>query len=178
MLCIAVVNDISTNFLVSPVSGLIGLAFNTIAQSRATPFWQALADGNFLTSPEMSFWLTRFVNDPQAQTLEPGGAFTLGGTNSSLFTGDIDFVNIPSGVTPSFWLLPLQEVSVQGNSISVPSGTGSLAAIDTGTTLIAGPSDAVQNVYAEIPGSQALTGQMDGFFAFREFKILVIPSLE
>ena len=108
MLCIAVVNDISTNFLVSPVSGLIGLAFSTIAQSRATPFWQALADGNFLTSPEMSFWLTRFVNDPQAQTLEPGGAFTLGGTNSSLFTGDIDFVNIPSSVTPSFWLLPVE----------------------------------------------------------------------
>lgn len=90
----------------------MGLAFQTIAQSQATPFWQALANGNSFSSPEMGFFLTRFNGDQNAQTLEPGGAFTLGGTNASLFTGDIDFVNIPSGVTPSFWLLPLESMSV------------------------------------------------------------------
>lgn len=160
------VNQITSNFLVSPVSGLMGLAFQTIAQSRAMPFWEALASGNHLTTPEMSFWLTRFVNDPQAQALEPGGAFTLGGTNSSLFTGDIDFVNIPSGVTPSFWLLPLQAVTVQGNNVDIPTGNGALAAIDTGTTLVAGPSDAVANIYAQIPNSKNQTGQLQGFFSF------------
>ena len=97
----------SSDFLRSPVSGLLGLGFETIAQSRETPFWQALAQDGHLTTPEMSFWFTRFVDDPNAQTLEPGGIFTLGGTNSSLFVGDIDFVDIPTGVNPSFWLLPL-----------------------------------------------------------------------
>lgn len=100
--------DITANFLQSPVSGLMGLAFETIAQSRSTPFWESLAQGSALETAEMSFWLTRFLDDANAQEEEPGGAFTLGGTNSSLFTGDIDFVDIPSGVTPSFWLLPLQ----------------------------------------------------------------------
>lgn len=90
----------------------MGLGFETIAQSRATPFWQSLAQGNFLSTPEMSFWLTRFVDDPQAAVNEPGGAFTLGGTNSSLFTGDIDFVDIPTSVQPSFWLLPLQGIFI------------------------------------------------------------------
>jgi cathepsin D len=86
----------------------MGLGFDSIAQSRATPFWQALAEGNHLTTPEMSFQFTRFVDDPSARTLEFGGIFTLGGTNSSLFTGDIDFVDLPSNVVPSFWLLPLE----------------------------------------------------------------------
>ncbi|KAL5523428.1 hypothetical protein ACEPAG_7601 [Sanghuangporus baumii] len=163
---LSIVDQISSNFLTQPVSGLMGLAFQTIAQSRATPFWETLANENQLTTPEMSFWLTRFVDDPQAQELEPGGAFTLGGTNSSLFTGDIDFVDIPESVTPSFWLLPLQDVTVQGNSVSIPTGNAGLAAIDTGTTLVAGPSTAVQSIFNEIQGSEALTGQLQGFFAF------------
>lgn len=86
----------------------MGLAYETIAESRSTPFWQSLAQGSSLSTAEFSFWLTRFQDDENASANEPGGAFTLGGTNSSLFTGDVDFVNIPSDVTPSFWLLPLQ----------------------------------------------------------------------
>ncbi|KAI5116824.1 hypothetical protein M0805_006236 [Coniferiporia weirii] len=163
---LTLVTEITSDFLTAPVSGLMGLAFETIAESKATPFWEALAQGNFLSTSEMSFWLTRFVNDPQATENEPGGAFTLGGTNSSLFTGDIDFVNIPSDVTPSFWLLPLDTLTVQGNAVTIPTGDDALAAIDTGTTLIAGPTTAVQNVFQQISGSQALSGNLAGFFSF------------
>ena len=134
--------------------------------------WQTLAGNGAFSSPEMAFFLTRFINDNSAQEEEPGGALTLGGTNASLFTGDIDFVNIPSGVTPSFWLLPLEQVTVQGQSVQVPTGNAALAAIDTGTTLVAGPSDGVAAIYNAIPGSQALSGQMAGFFTFRAFFLL------
>lgn len=50
---------------------------------------------------------SRLINDPNAQDEAPGGTFTIGGTNSTLFQGDIDFVNLPSNVQPSFWLLPV-----------------------------------------------------------------------
>jgi cathepsin D len=82
----------------------MGLAFATLAKTRATPFWEALATSNQLSSPEMAFWLARSQNLQQEDV--PGGAFTLGGTNSSLFTGDIEFLNMPTG-TPAFWTLPL-----------------------------------------------------------------------
>lgn len=59
-------------------------------------------------------------------------------------------------------------VTVKGGSVSVPTGAAGLAAIDTGTTLIGGPTDAVQAVYAQIPNSQPLTGSMEGFYQFRE----------
>ena len=60
-------------------------------------------------------------------------------------------------------------VTVRGNSISVPTGSAGLAAIDTGTTLIGAPSSAVQAIYAQIPNSQPLGGQMQGFYQFRQY---------
>jgi cathepsin D len=91
----------------------MGLAFDTISSTRSTPFWQALTNGNQLQDPEMSFWLNRVRNDPNAQQNEFGGIFTLGGTNSTLFSGDIDFQNMP-GQQPSFWLLSLTGKSTNG----------------------------------------------------------------
>lgn len=103
----AVAVDQTTQGLLSgTVSGIMGLAFEAISSTRSTPFWKALVDGNQLTAPEMSFWLARFRGDDDAGSEEPGGTFTLGGTNASLFTGDIEFIDLPV-TTPSFWLLRL-----------------------------------------------------------------------
>ena len=83
----------------------MGLAFQGIANSQALPFWQSLVNNNQLTNPEFSFYMTRFVNNPNAKTEEPGGVLTLGGTNSSLFQGDIDFQPFTlAGNGGSFWL--------------------------------------------------------------------------
>ena len=103
----------STGLLQGSTSGIIGLAFQPLAASRSTPFWEALAEGSQLSSPEFSFWLTRVSGTAAANSNanpnnQPGGAFTLGGVNQTLFVGDIDFVDLPSGVTPSFWYLELQ----------------------------------------------------------------------
>ena len=57
-------------------------------------------------------------------------------------------------------------MTVQGSSVSVATGSSALSAIDTGTTLIGGPSADVAAIYAAIPGSQAVQGQ-GGFYAFR-----------
>jgi len=84
----------------------MGLAFEGIANTAAPAFWQALLNANELTNPEFSFFITRFVNDPSADgEEEPGGVFTLGGTNSTFFEGDPDFQTFTSSATGgSFWL--------------------------------------------------------------------------
>lgn len=66
---------------------------------------------------------------------------------------------------------------MQGNSVSVPTGSSALSAIDTGTTLIGGPSNAVQAIYSAIPGAQPLGGQMEGFFAFRKLMFAILDPL-
>ena len=93
--------------------------------------------------------------------------YFLGFTNSSLYTGNIDFQNIPSG-QESFWILPMTGMTVQGNSVALPTGTESYSAIDTGTTLVGGPSAAMQALFAQIPGSAPGTGDYEGYFTYRK----------
>ncbi|KAI0065993.1 acid protease [Artomyces pyxidatus] len=160
------VDSISSGLIDGELAGIMGLAFDSIAASGATPFWQALVNANQFSSPEFSFFITRFVNDPNASEEEVGGVLTLGGTNSTYFQGDIDFQNFPAGSQTSFWLQQVSAVTVQGASVSVPGGDAALAAIDTGTTLIGAPTDAVNAIWAAVPGSQALGGDHAGFFAY------------
>jgi cathepsin D len=159
--------QITSGLLDGSSSGLMGLGFQTIASTQAVPFWQALLNNGKFSSPEMSIWLNRFLNVASAATEEQnGGAFTLGGTNSSLFTGDVDYVNMPAGTTPSFWLLSMSAITVAGKSVTLSTGDAALSAIDTGTTLIGGPSVDVRNFWANVPGSQALTGSNKGYYSY------------
>jgi len=161
----AVATDVSTGLLNSPVSGLLGLAFQTIATSGATPFWETLVKSNASDQPLFSFYLSRFLDDPSANSAEPGGQFMLGGTNTSLYTGEIDFVDIPEGLE-TYWIIPIKTMTVQGNELVFPATSISHAAIDTGTTLVGGPPSAIQSIYAQIEGSFPGTGDYESYWFY------------
>lgn len=42
------------------------------------------------------------------------------------------------------------------------------AAIDTGTTLVGGPAEAIARLYSTIPGSSPGTGQLAGYYLYRK----------
>ena len=89
----------------------MGLAFDTIANTQSTPFWQTLAAGNQLTTPEMSFWLTRLLDSQTAQDEDFGGIFTLGGQNKTLYTGDVEFLPLVTNTgRQTYWLLSLSGI--------------------------------------------------------------------
>jgi cathepsin D len=71
-------DQVSDGFLIQPVSGLMGLAWQAQSSAGVKPFWQALYESNVLDEPLMAFYLTRFRNVTGAQAQEPGGVFTLG----------------------------------------------------------------------------------------------------
>jgi len=159
------VSVLSSGLLAGRTSGILGLAFATLTVTRATPFWENLLNNGLLQSPDMSFWLSRFNDVPSAQPEEPGGAFTLGGINSSLYQGDIEF--LPTVLaTPSFWTLTMSSLTLNGQSITIPTGAGALSVIDTGTTLIGGPAAAVENFWRAVPGAQPLRGSQQGLYIF------------
>ncbi|KAF7292412.1 Peptidase A1 domain-containing protein [Mycena chlorophos] len=160
-----VAERLSDGIIDGDVSGLIGLAFQGLAETQAVPFWQALINNGDLSSPEMSFFLERSTSDND----EPGGVFTLGGTNSSLFSGSIEFHDLASTTGgPQYWMIPLSAVTVQGSSVSIAGGNSLLSAIDTGTTAMGGPSADVAAIWAAVPGSSALTqgNQQTGYFQY------------
>ncbi|KAI6037555.1 aspartic peptidase domain-containing protein [Pisolithus marmoratus] len=153
------------NLLPPGVSGIMGLGFQTISALQATPFWQALYNANMLTEPLLGFYLQRWITSSTIIADAPGGSFTIGGTNTSLYTGNIEYIDMPSGSTPSYWLQQISTITVQGKSLQVSSSQG-LAAIDTGTTLIGGPSSIVSQIWSAVPGAEPLSGQYAGMYAF------------
>jgi cathepsin D len=159
------VTTTTTGLINDGLSGIMGLGFASISALQTTPFWEAIYNANMFSQPLFGFYLERYVNQAQQINTAPGGTLTLGGTNTSLYTGQIEFINMPSGTTPSYWLQQVSTVTVQGKSISVATNSG-LAAIDTGTTLIGAPTSIVQSIWSNVPGSMELTGEYQGLYAF------------
>lgn len=144
-----VATQVTNSFLTGNLSGLMGLGFQNLASTGALPWW--IAASSSWTKPQMSFYLTRFRNVQGATNAdEPGGQFTMGGTNSSLYDGDINFVSL---VKAQYWTVPLSGLGVSSGSTIELSGSTANAAIDTGTTLIGGPSSVLDEFYAQIPGA-------------------------
>ncbi|EIN11517.1 acid protease [Punctularia strigosozonata HHB-11173 SS5] len=162
-----VADQISQDFFSgeADVSGIMGLAFESISSTKATPWWQTLVNNDLLDQPMMSFWLARASRTSSDQE-QPGGVFTLGTANTSLFSGDIEYINQPSGLSASWWLLEMSKLTVLGQTVQISTGDSAIAAIDTGTTLIGGPSQDVTNFWSTVPGSQSLGGSNQGFWSY------------
>jgi hypothetical protein len=112
----AVCNQVSKDLLTEPVSGLLGLGFQTIAASKAMPLWQNLVSGGAWDSPLMSFHLSRlvdfyvvvclffwltpshplssvlsYINSTNTPAEVPGGSFSMG---KNRYISIVKFLNI------------------------------------------------------------------------------------
>lgn len=148
--------DISEHTVQPPASGIMGLGFESLATSGATPLWQVLMIEKKVEERVFSFQLKNNMREARnGQDIRPGGIFTLGMLDKSQFQGDINWVSVPkkfgnTGI--GYWAVPLDRIQV--NSRSFPPGANPYAVIDTGTTLIGGPPDVVRAIYSAIPGAR------------------------
>lgn len=151
----AVVNRATSGLLSGDVSGIMGMGFQSLSAIGASPFWQSANIDTF------AFGLTRFVNISTATDVEPGGVMTLGGINSTLYQGNINYVGLKS---QTYWLIAIDSVSINGRVL--PGSQSNAVAIDTGTSLIGAPTSVVTAVYAQIQGAKAATGSYEGYYQF------------
>jgi hypothetical protein len=74
----------------------------------------------------------------------------MGGTNSSLYSGTINFIPL---VRAQYWTIPMTSLGISTGTPIALSGSTQNAVIDTGTTLIGGPASVLDTFYAQIPGA-------------------------
>jgi hypothetical protein len=145
-----------TSFSQSPfplhiLVGIVGMAFEQISSMNALPFWQSANISMF------SFGMTRFCDVPFPREVEPGGLVVLGGADSSLYSGEISFVNV---IDEGYWAIKIDDISVDGDVVD--GSAGNSAAIDTGTSLIGGPAVVVRNLFSQVTGARPGTGAYQG----------------
>jgi hypothetical protein len=173
----AVATDVGSGLLDGTTDGIVGLGFSSLSVDGAEPIWQSAGETEF------SFYLEEDTSTASTtggssggggqgnpgvpgrrkratSTTSPGGIFTLGGANTSLYTGDINWLTVTE---EAYWTVQLGGISLQGYS----AGIGSLnaAAIDTGTTLLGGPDTIIEALYAQIPNSEALSSA-SGYYGY------------
>ncbi|KAK4056162.1 hypothetical protein OIO90_002893 [Microbotryomycetes sp. JL221] len=158
----ALVDTVSSDLITGNISGLMGLGWQPLAASGVVPFWQNLFQAGVLLFPGFAFSLSRFVNVSNANLVEPGGQLSVGYLNMSLYQGDIHYVDIPNGMQ-SYWVIPMNAIAINGTNVTQIE---QMVAIDTGTTLIGGPTDVVSSLYQQIPGALPATGDFTGYYSY------------
>ncbi|KAJ3340784.1 hypothetical protein HDU93_006272 [Gonapodya sp. JEL0774] len=172
----------NSSFFNSVSDGLLGLAFDILAEGNITTPLTKMVDQHLIAEPMFSFFLNtnEAENGTELRINSHGGIFTLGGYEPSLADSSITWNTIQT--TYGFWQLPLIRV-VFGNSTIVGGptndGTPASAIIDTGTALIHAPSSymaAITSVVKAVPAQSAGLGET-GFYQFDCSDASKVPDL-
>eukprot|EP00632_Arachnochrysis_sp_CCMP2950_P011029 CAMPEP_0185688912 /NCGR_PEP_ID=MMETSP1164-20130828/129_1 /TAXON_ID=1104430 /ORGANISM="Chrysoreinhardia sp, Strain CCMP2950" /LENGTH=372 /DNA_ID=CAMNT_0028355385 /DNA_START=40 /DNA_END=1158 /DNA_ORIENTATION=+ len=137
-------SGLGVSYRLSQFDGILGLAWGSISiDGVPTPLEALLAAGE-LDEPVFAFSL----GDNE------DGELVLGGVDDEAYVGDFDYVALSN---TTYWQLPLDDVAVANASV----GTKAVKAIlDSGTSLLAGPTRDVRKVAAKIGAKVVpLTGE-------------------
>ncbi|EJD40428.1 acid protease [Auricularia subglabra TFB-10046 SS5] len=133
-----VVNRPSNDFKGTPSSGLIGMAFSSIATSgKPTFFENAIAGG---LSPFFSVHLTRGA--------VRGSEVCLGCYDGSKTSSPVSWMPVTS---KTYWATAMNGFVINRQPVTLNAAI--YAAIDTGTTLVYVPASLAQQIYQRIPGA-------------------------
>lgn len=140
-------------FLFSSFDGICGLAFKSIAVDGVTPVFYNLLSQQKISAPVFGFWLNR------NESGSTGGEMTLGGLDPSHYTGDLFYVPLAN---QTYWNFKMDAINIVGKKFNFcPAGTGCPAIADTGTSLLAGPSDMVTKINQAIGSTGIITGECE-----------------
>ncbi|KAJ7061164.1 aspartic peptidase domain-containing protein [Mycena amicta] len=133
----------------SLISGTIGLGGSTSADNA---LWLALLDTQSGIQPEFSFSLAR-----STVGVTEGGVFIFGGVDTSLYSGEIEFLDTLDNTSGVYWTLGVSELTVQGHSISITPSTN-IARIDIYAFGIGAPASQAAEFWAQVPNSSQIIG--------------------
>ncbi|XP_041833492.1 nothepsin [Melanotaenia boesemani] len=120
-------------FVTAKFDGVLGLAYPTLAEILGNPVFDNMMAQKIVDEPVFSFFLTR-----RTSTSNPEGELLLGGKDESLYTGPINWLPVTS---KGYWQIKMDSLAVQGVSSFCPNGCQAI--VDTGTSLIAGPTNEI-----------------------------------
>lgn len=128
-------------YTISKFDGILGLAFDSISVGGAETVFHNAIDQGLLEKGMFAFYLGD-QND---------GELTFGGYDETKFSGDLAWVKLSE---PTYWRINIGGVKIGSFSTSDTDGI-----VDSGTSLLVGPSSDVKQIGNAIGAKQTLTGQ-------------------
>ncbi|NWV78398.1 CATE protein, partial [Dasyornis broadbenti] len=148
-------------FLDAEFDGILGLAYPSLAVDGVTPVFDNMMAQNLVELPIFSVYMSPDPESPQ------GGELLFGGFDTSRFTGTLNWVPVTQ---LGYWQIQLDSIQLGG--IATFCANGCQAIVDTGTSLIAGPTKDIKKL-------QNLIGavSVDGEYAVECSSLDEMPEL-
>ncbi|XP_045236268.2 napsin-A isoform X4 [Macaca fascicularis] len=135
-------------FTFAHFDGILGLGFPILSVEGVRPPMDVLVEQGLLDKPVFSFYLNRDPEEPD------GGELVLGGSDPAHYIPPLTFVPV---TVPAYWQIHMERVKVgPGLTLCV---RGCAAILDTGTSLITGPTEEIRALHAAIGGYPLLAGE-------------------
>jgi len=132
-------------FAFGKFDGILGLAYDTIAVDHVVPPFYHLVNKGLLDEPVFAFRM--------GASEEDGGEATFGGIDTSAYKGKLTYAPVRRR---AYWEVELNKIAFGGDDLELEN-TG--AAIDTGTSLIALPTDIAEMLNTQIGAKKSWNGQ-------------------
>ncbi|KAB0390272.1 hypothetical protein E2I00_001133, partial [Balaenoptera physalus] len=131
----------------APFDGILGLAYPSISSSGATPVFDNMWNQGLVSQDLFSVYLSK--DD------ESGSVVQFGGIDSSYYKGTLNWVPIS---VEGYWQITVDSITMGGKPIACSNGCQAI--VDTGTSLLAGPTNAIANIQSYIGASETSYGSM------------------
>ncbi|XP_068410484.1 pepsin A-like [Eschrichtius robustus] len=131
----------------APFDGILGLAYPSISSSGATPVFDNMWNQGLVSQDLFSVYLSK--DD------ESGSVVQFGGIDSSYYKGTLNWVPIS---VEGYWQITVDSITMGGKPIACSNGCQAI--VDTGTSLLAGPTNAIANIHSYIGASETSYGSM------------------
>ncbi|CAH8517942.1 unnamed protein product [Heterobilharzia americana] len=148
-------------FIMAKFDGILGMAYPSISVEGVTPVFVNMIRQNLVDSPVFSFYISRNASAPV------GGELMIGGIDEKYYTGEINYVQLKE---KSYWLFEMDKLVVS-DKVICPDGCSAIA--DTGTSMIAGPTNDVDEINKKL-GAMYIPG---GMYTISCDRISSLPSI-
>ncbi|KAG8132061.1 hypothetical protein E2320_009937, partial [Naja naja] len=142
------VSEPGNTFLDSEFDGILGLAYPSLAVDGVTPVFDNMIAQNLVDLPIFSVYMNR---NPYSSAV--GGELIFGGYDEAYFSGNLNWIPVTK---QGYWQILLDNIQVGGNVAFCANGCQAI--VDTGTSLITGPSEDIKQMQTLI-GAQPMDGE-------------------